>query len=260
MATPLPAPHALPPSPPPYDDVAANQTYAHLFARWLVRPLVGTRVHPNHLTLLRVAVGLAAAALLAVGTRRADLGAGALWLVACVLDLRADGERRASRTFAATSGKRLDYHADLVLDAAWFLGAGIGLRHGALDALGPALGILCCGSMVVVQWAGELFERQSAPGVRAWGSVQRFHPDDGLFLLGVFPWLGLLEPVLIGSSVVLPVIAVATLIRYRALLARTALHRAPTSVDPVESSAPADPSASVDRASFRSVSVADSTR
>jgi hypothetical protein len=32
------------------DDVALNQTYAHAFARILVRPLLHTWVRPNHLT------------------------------------------------------------------------------------------------------------------------------------------------------------------------------------------------------------------
>lgn len=201
-------------------DVAANQTYAHLVARWFVRPLIGTRVRPNHLTLLRAVVGLAAAMSLALGSDRADLVGGLLWIVACLLD-RADGELARMANLRSELGKRLDFYADLILDAAWFLGAGIGLGHGSLGSLGVFLGVLCCVSMVVVQWAGELYERLSEPGVRVWGSAQRFHPDDGLFLLGIFPWVGLLAPVLIGSSVVLPLVALSTLVRYRALRART---------------------------------------
>ncbi len=208
--------HAIDAAPP--DDVAANQTYAHLVARWFVRPLVGTPVRPNHITLLRIFVGLAAAALLAVGSDRANFVAGCLWIVACVLD-RADGELARLADLRSEFGKRLDYYADLILDAAWFLGAGIGLGHGWLGAAGPVLGALCCVSMIGAQWAGELFERASEPGVRVWGGMRRFHPDDGLFLLGIFPWTGLLAPVLIGSSVVLPLVAVATLARYRALRA-----------------------------------------
>src|SRR6266581_1765282 len=76
---------------PTMDDVALNQTYAHAFARILVRPLIGTWVRPNHLTVLRLIVGLAACALLAVGSRTAAAWSGALWIVTCVLD-RADGE------------------------------------------------------------------------------------------------------------------------------------------------------------------------
>ncbi len=51
------------------DDVAQNQTYAHAFARIIVRPLLGTWVRPNHLTALRLVLGLAACALLMPGSK-----------------------------------------------------------------------------------------------------------------------------------------------------------------------------------------------
>jgi hypothetical protein len=53
----------------PPNDAVFYQTYAHSFARIFVRPLIGTWIRPNHLTALRLVSGLAACALLAVGTR-----------------------------------------------------------------------------------------------------------------------------------------------------------------------------------------------
>jgi archaetidylinositol phosphate synthase len=201
-------------------DVQANQTYVHLAARWFVRPMLGTWIRPNHLTLLRLVIGLVAIALLMTATVEGNVWSGICWVVACFLD-RADGELARLGDLRSESGKRLDYYCDLILDASWFFGVGMALRFGVLGSYAIVLGALCCVSMVIVQWAGEMYERLSPPGVKVWAGVRRFHPDDALFFFAVFTWVDvLLLPVLIGSSVVLPIVATLTLFRYRALRAR----------------------------------------
>jgi len=202
------------------DDVALNQTYAHAFARILVRPLIGTWVRPNHLTVLRLIVGLAACALLAVGSRTAAACSGVLWIVTCVLD-RADGELARMADLRSESGKVLDYYSDMILDALWFLGAGLGLRHGWLGGIAVALGLLTSGSVLLCIWYAEMFERRSGPGIKAWTGVQRFHPDDALFLLAPFTWLNWLVPILVAASICTPVIAIVFIARYVALKRRT---------------------------------------
>jgi archaetidylinositol phosphate synthase len=203
------------------DDVALNQTYAHAFARILVRPLLNTWVRPNHLTVLRLLVGLAACVLLSAGTRSAASWSGVLWIVTCVLD-RADGELARLGDMRSASGKILDYYSDMVLDSFWFLAAGIGLRHSWLGYAGVTLGLLSCGSMLLCIWCAEMFERLSAPGVKTWYGVKRFHPDDALFLLAPLTWLGWLGPTLIAASVCTPVMAIIIVARYVALKRRTA--------------------------------------
>lgn len=199
----------------PINDVAFYQTYAHAFARIFVRPLIGTWVRPNHLTVLRLVSGLAACALLAVGTRDTAAWSGLLWVLSCVLD-RADGELARMGDLRSDRGKVLDFYSDMILDSFWFLGAGIGLRHSSLGEYAVSLGVLTCCSMLLVMWTSELFERLSAPGVKAFGfkEVQRFHPDDALFLLAPFTWLGWLVPILVAASVCTPIFAVAITVRY----------------------------------------------
>ena len=203
----------------PMDDVALNQTYAHAVARLLVRPLLGTRVLPNHLTILRAFVGLGACALLAVGSGAAYLWSGMLWVVACILD-RADGELARLGDLRSQTGQILDYYADMLLDAGWFLGAGIGLSHGSLGRIGLVLGVVTCGAMLICSWSSEMYERRSGPGVKVWYGVRRFHPDDALFLLAPFTWLHWLVPILIAASVCTPIIAIVIVARYIALLRR----------------------------------------
>lgn len=202
------------------DDVALNQTYAHAFARIFVRPLIGTWVRPNHLTVLRIIVGLAACALLAVGGRTAAAWSGVLWIVTCVLD-RADGELARMGDLRSESGKVLDYYSDMILDALWFMAAGLGLRNGRLGDIAVLLGLLTSVSMLLCIWYAEMIERLSGPGVKAWTGVQRFHPDDALFLLAPLTWLGWLAPILIASSICTPIIAIVFVARYAALKRRT---------------------------------------
>jgi archaetidylinositol phosphate synthase len=207
----------------PNDDVAFYQTYAHAFARIFVRPLIGTWVRPNHLTWLRLLSGLAACALLAVGSRETTVWSGILWVFSCLLD-RADGELARMGDLRSESGKVLDFYSDMILDAFWFLGAGIGLRHSSLGEYAVPLGILVCGSMLLVMWSSELLERLSAPGVKAFDfkGVKRFHPDDMLFLLAPFTWLGWLVPILVASGLCTPIFAIVITVRYFLLRRRTA--------------------------------------
>jgi phosphatidylglycerophosphate synthase len=201
------------------DDVAQNQTYAHAFARILVRPLLGTWVRPNHLTALRLLLGLTACALLIPGSKLYTAWSGVLWILTCVLD-RADGELARIGDLRSESGKVLDYYSDMILDAAWFLCAGIGLRHGPLGDIATVLGGITCLAMLLCTWYAEMFERLSGPGVKAWKGVQHFHPDEALFLLPLLTWLGWVGPVLMAASVVTPMIAVVMIARYAALKRR----------------------------------------
>jgi hypothetical protein len=61
--------------------------------------------------------------------------------------------------------------------------------------------------------------------VKAFGfkRVKRFHPDDALFLLAPFTWLGWLAPILVAASVCTPIFCDCN---HRALLrAQDAHHR-----------------------------------
>ena len=203
------------------EDVRLNQTYAHAVARVLVRPLLGTWVRPNHLTALRLVVGVIACLLLADGTPLLLLLSGVLWTVTCILD-RADGELARLGDLRSDSGKVLDFYSDLTLDSLWFLAVGIALRDSALGDYAILLGVLCAVSMAACIVLSEWFERRSAPGVKSFYGVARFHPDDALFLLAVFTWCHWLIPLLIAASICTPLIAAIVAARCVALARRQA--------------------------------------
>jgi archaetidylinositol phosphate synthase len=201
------------------DDVRLNQTYAHALARVLVRPLLDTWVRPNHLTVLRLIIGLASCVLLAIGTPLMLLWSGILWVATCVLD-RADGELARIGDMRSESGKALDFYSDLLLDALWFLAVGFALRASAIGGYAIALGVLSATSVAACILLSEWFERRSGPGVKAFYGVNRFHPDDALFLLALFTWCHWLTPLLVAASVCTPIIALILIARCVALIRR----------------------------------------
>lgn len=198
-----------------------GDSWTHLLARRLVRPLVGTGVTPNHLTTLRLASGLAACACFALGTNAGMGWGGAIWLVSAVLD-RADGELARIGNMMSESGHRYDYYTDILVNSAFFVAIGVGLRLGWLGDWSILLGLLAGGALLMCMWWSELLERRSPPNTRAYEGRWGFDPDDALYLMAPFAWLGWLEPVLVGAAAVAPVVAAVTGIRLLRLMSKPA--------------------------------------
>jgi archaetidylinositol phosphate synthase len=198
-----------------------GDSWTHLLARRLVRPLVGTAVTPNHLTTLRLLSGLAACACFALGSSAGMVWGGAIWLVSALLD-RADGELARIGNMMSEGGHRYDYYTDILINTAFFVAIGVGLRHGNLGDWSIPLGLLAGGALLLCMWWSELLEQRSAPHIRAYEGRWGFDPDDALYLMAPFAWLGWLEPVLVGAAAVTPVVAAATGIRLLRLMSKAA--------------------------------------
>jgi archaetidylinositol phosphate synthase len=191
-----------------------GDSWTHLLARQLVRPLLGTAVTPNHLTTLRLFTGLAACACFALGS----MGwGGAIWLISAVLD-RADGELARIGNMTSEAGHRYDYLTDNLVDAIFFIAIGVGLRDGWLGNWPIPLGLLAGGALLLCNWWSELLERRSPPDTRAYEGRWGFDPDDALYLMAPLAWLGWLAPVLIGAAAVTPVVAAVTGVRLLQLM------------------------------------------
>jgi phosphatidylglycerophosphate synthase len=190
-----------------------NDTWSHAAARTLVRPLVGTWVRPNHITLMRLATGVVACVLLAQGGRAAELWSGVLWLISAFLD-RADGELARVGKMQSRQGHLFDYYTDVLLNSAFFLAAGVNLRHSGLGAWAIPAGVVACLSMLACCLLAEAYEKHAATGERVWEGGWGFQPDDALYLLPVFVWLHWLAPILVAAAVVTSGIAVIILARY----------------------------------------------
>jgi 2-aminoethylphosphonate dioxygenase len=190
-----------------------NDTWSHAAARALVRPLVGTWVRPNHLTLLRLVTGVLACLLLARGGGRAELWSGILWLLSAFLD-RADGELARVGRMQSRGGHLFDYYTDIALNSAFFLAAGLNLYNAGAGHWPIAAGIAACAAMLACCLLAEAYESEIASGERVWEGGWGFQPDDALYLLPFFVWLHWLAPILATAAVVTSVVAAIILAKY----------------------------------------------
>ncbi len=165
-----------------------DQRLAHI----LVKPLVATPVHPNHLTGLSFAFGLAAAVLFARGGPVSVNGAAGSFMFASFLD-HTDGElaRLAGKTSAF--GRRFDSIVNAANYTMLFIGIGIGLSAGEMGSgalvLGFAAGL--CNPVILVLRTG-LEGRAGAKAV-AHPRYAGVEIEDIIYLIGPITWAGGLE-------------------------------------------------------------------
>jgi len=164
-------------------------SWIHRLLRPLVRPLVGSGVTPNHLTTLRLATGLLACAALLPASGAWLWWAGWLWIASQLLD-RADGELARIGNMATPGGQRYDYLVDILVNPAFFVALGIGLRESSWGGVAVALGLWTGVALWASAYWSEALERLEGPGTKAYSGAFGFDPDDLLFLLAPIVWLG----------------------------------------------------------------------
>jgi phosphatidylglycerophosphate synthase len=189
-----------------------SSSWTHIAARVVVRPLVGTGVKPNHITTLRLVTGAISCLLLARSAPGDMLWGGIWWLVSAFLD-RADGELARIGQMQSRGGHLYDYYSDLLINSAFFLAIGVGLRHSWLGSWALPLGGVTCAAMLLCCWWSEIYEQISGPGVRTWNGGFGFDADDGLYLLAPIAWLGWLAPVLVAACVCTSAMALVIAVR-----------------------------------------------
>jgi archaetidylinositol phosphate synthase len=175
-------------------------SWTHRLARRMVRPLLGSRVTPNHLTTLRLFTGVAACLLFSLGTRAGMWWGGGLWLLSAFLD-RADGELARIGNMMTQGGHRYDYYSDSIVNSVFFVSIGIGLRDSWLGSWSIPLGLVSGAAVFLGGLFAEWLELRSPPGTQAYSGKWGFDLDDALYLMGPLAWFGWLSPILVGASV-----------------------------------------------------------
>jgi archaetidylinositol phosphate synthase len=187
--------------------VAAN-TWSHRLARFLVAPLRDTGVTPNHLTTLRLATGLGAAAALTQGEARWDVWAGFLWVLSTLLDY-ADGELARMTGKTSAFGHVYDYTTDVLVNALFFVSVGIGLQGSLLGWWAVPMGTLAGASIVASSMLAEAIEKRDAAGAKLVPSAGGFDLEHIMYLFALAAWFGLLLPLLVGAAVGAPLAALS---------------------------------------------------
>ena len=183
-----------------------------------MRPLVKTPVTPNHLTTLRLATGLAAAAALAVGASPWQHIGAAIFVVSVVLD-RADGELARLAGKATPWGHTYDLIADAASDALVLVGLGVGLRESALGLWAIPMGMAAGATVTAMFWLTLRIEALEGQRAAELPSVAGFDVDDTILIVPVAVWLGGSVPLLVAATIGAPTFAVFF---FRLLLRRRA--------------------------------------
>ncbi|MGB6449584.1 MAG: CDP-alcohol phosphatidyltransferase family protein [Steroidobacteraceae bacterium] len=190
-------------------------------ARLMVAPLTSSRVTPNHLTTIRLAVGLAAATAFTRGTYGWSNLAALLLVLSNFLD-HADGE------LARMSGKasRLGHWYDLASDAAvtilLFIAMGIGMSAspGLLGVPPDALGAIAGTAVALIFFLRIRIEEMGGKPASQQASLAGFETEDILYLLPVVTLCNGVTPYLIAASIGAPLFAVWVVIDYRRVMRR----------------------------------------
>ena len=197
----------------------SHDTWIHYVARGVARPLAKTSVTPNQVTTIRLATGLAAAGMLAIGREPwPDVAAG-VFVLAMVLD-RADGELARMTGRTSSFGHAYDLIADALCNALIFVGLGIGLRAGAFGPLAIPMGALAGLAVAAILWMVVRIEARAGARAAELGGFAKFDPDDAMLIVPLAIWLGGATALLAAASVGAPLFAASFAWKFRAVLWR----------------------------------------
>lgn len=193
-------------------------------ARRLVTPLADTRVTPNHLTTLRLLIGLAGAACLAQGSF-GWTNAGALLIVLSNFVDHTDGELARISGKSSRLGHCYDLASDALITVLLFVCIGVGLadQAGAMSArlsIAPAISPIALGFVAGIAVALIFFlrmrieSRAGKEGTRQ-SFFAGFETEDVLYLLPLVTLAGATAPFLIAAAIGAPLFALWVAADYR---------------------------------------------
>jgi phosphatidylglycerophosphate synthase len=185
-------------------------------ARYLVTPLKDSRVTPNHLTTVRLLIGLAAAAAFTGGTY-AWSNLAALLLVLSNFADHTDGELARLSGKTSRAGHFYDLASDACVTILLFVAMGIGISGkvrmswpvstGMLGAIaGGAIALIFSLRMRIEELAGKAATQQR--------SLHGFQTEDLLYLLPLVTLCNGVAPFLLAAAVGAPLFAVWVAIDY----------------------------------------------
>lgn len=180
----------------------------------MVRPLLRSRVTPNHLTTARLLTGLAAAAAFTL-TEEHWIRAGAVLFVISMLLDRADGELARLSGTSSRFGQLYDIVTDAICNTAALVGIGIGLSGGSLGGLAVIMGLVAGLSVAFIFHLIFRIEQELGPGRGAFEGFAGFDADDSTVLIPIAMWLGYGDTLLLASVILAPLAAVVVAVAFR---------------------------------------------
>lgn len=186
-------------------------------ARFIVRPLVSTAVTPNHLTTLRLVLGLAACAAYGAGGNLWFVIGSLLFLLSTLMD-HADGELARLSGKTSKIGHLYDLAADIAVQVLLFIAIGIGLRHSWLGDSGLLLGLLAGAAVAALFVVCQTLETRLGSKQAGVPRLGGFDMEDVLYVIAPITWAGGLEVLLIAATIGAPLFLAWLLWHHRRVL------------------------------------------
>lgn len=189
--------------------LSASKPWDARLAAWLVRPLVATAVSPNHLTTVRLAVGLAGAACFALGD--APNTAALLVVLSNFLD-HTDGELARMSGKASPFGHRYDLLSDALVTVLLFVGIGAGMMAAGAHhlLLGCVAGLAVAGIFQLRNVLESRHGKAATSQPRALG----FEAEDVLYLIPLVTLCDALTGFLYAAAAGAPIALVVVALHY----------------------------------------------
>ena len=189
-------------------------------ARWMVAPLKHSWVTPNHLTSVRLVVGLAAAAAFVPGTYGWS-NVGALLLVFSNFLDHTDGELARMSGKSSRFGHLYDLASDALVTILLFIaiGLGVGGRPGTEFEF-PLVGAIAGGAVAFIFYIRMRIEDLAGKSATRQASLGGFETEDILYLIPLVALANGLMSMLVLAAICAPLYALWALFEYRRALAR----------------------------------------
>ena len=201
---------------------AARRPWDARLACRLVAPLHGSWVTPNHLTTVRLAVGLAAAAAFLPGSYGWSNVAALLLALSNFLD-HADGELARLSGKSSRLGHVYDLASDAVVTILVFIAMGVGIEaksHVAQPFPPAALGAVAGCAIALIFYLRMRIEERVGKSGTLQASLGGFETEDVLYLLPLTTLCDGTRALLVAASLCAPLFAVWVAVDYRRVMQR----------------------------------------
>ncbi|AOI62786.1 CDP-alcohol phosphatidyltransferase [Burkholderia territorii] len=207
------ATHSEPPLP---------RTWDARLARSLVRPLIDTPVTPNHLTTLRLLIGVAGAWCLAQGGFGWS-NAGAFLIVLSNFVDHTDGELARISGKSSKIGHFYDLAADALVTVALFVSMGVGIvaQGGQMAASPVLLGAVAGAAVALIFFLRMRIESIAGKAGTKQAFAGGFETEDVLYLLPIVTLVDGVQPFLLAASIGAPLFAAWVVIDWWRIVRRS---------------------------------------
>jgi archaetidylinositol phosphate synthase len=198
----------------------AQRPWDARLALHLVTPLKESWVTPNHLTTVRLCVGLAAAAAFMPGTYGWSNLAALLLIVSNFLD-HTDGELARISGRCSRFGHVYDLASDAAVTILLFIAMGVGVSaHSASPLQIPpiALGLIAGCAVAMIFFLRMRIEDMAGKAANQQASLVGIETEDVLYLLPLVTLGNAVMPFLVTAALCAPLFAASVFFNYRRVL------------------------------------------